>query len=94
MILIDASTIIIEYLQTQNANLLIVMETNKAAICGVTRAEILAGSRHPKHRQRLMQLLDSLDQVRLVDSFWDAVGDHVAVLRTQGVTMPFCRHWL
>jgi predicted nucleic acid-binding protein len=84
MILIDAS-IIIEYLQTQNATLLSVMQTNQAAICGVTRAEVLSGSRHPKHRQRL----DTLDQISLSDSFWDVVGDHVAELRSNGVTVPF-----
>jgi predicted nucleic acid-binding protein len=49
MILIDAS-IIIEYLQTKNAKLLSIMQANQGAICGATRAEVLSGSRHPKHR--------------------------------------------
>ena len=88
MILIDAS-IIIEYLRAQNENLLSVIHTNHAAICGVTRAEVLSGARHVKHRRRLVKLLDSVDQIVFVDSFWDKVGDHIAELRTKGVTVPF-----
>ena len=88
MILVDAS-VIIEYLQSPDPNLLSVLQSNDAAICGVTRAEVLAGSRSPKQRQRLAALLDSLSQVALDDAIWDDVGDHLATLRAAGITVPF-----
>ncbi len=88
MTLVDAS-IIIEYLQSRSSQLLTLMQSNGAAICGVTRAEVLAGSRNPKQRQSLTALLDSLSQITLDDSLWDEVGDHLATLRAAGVTVPF-----
>ncbi len=88
MILVDAS-VIIEYLRSQDPKLLSVLQSNGAAICGVTRAEVLAGSRNPKQRQRLVALLDSLNQIALDDAIWDGVGDHLATLRASGITVPF-----
>ena len=80
MILVD-STVLIDYLRQGDAALLATMQANGAAICGVTRAEILHGARGPKHRQKLMQLLDTFPLVSMPDSAWDAVGDHLAILR-------------
>lgn len=88
MILIDAS-VIIEYLRSPDPKLLSVLQSNGAAICGVTRAEVLAGSRSPQQRQRLTALLDSLSQIALDDAIWDDVGDHLATLRGSGITVPF-----
>src|SRR5712691_641627 len=88
MILVDAS-VIIEYLQSHDPKLLSVLQSSGAAICGVTRAEVLAGSRSSKQRQRLVALLDSLSQIALDDAIWDDVGDHLATLRTSGITVPF-----
>ena len=88
MILIDAS-VIIEYLRSPDPKLLAVLQSNGAAICGVTRAEVLAGSRSPQQRQRLLALLDSLSQIALDDAIWEDVGDHLATLRAPGITVPF-----
>ncbi len=88
MILVDAS-VIIEYLRSQSPKLLSVLQSNGAAICGVTRAEVLAGSRSLSQRQRLVAVLDSLSQIALDDVIWDVVGDHLATLRASGITVPF-----
>ena len=88
MTLVDAS-VIIDYLQTQSSSLLSTLQSSSAAICGITRAEILAGSRHPRQRQRLMLLLDSMHQITLDDSLWDEIGDHLSTLRGAGITVPF-----
>jgi predicted nucleic acid-binding protein len=58
------------------------------AVCGVTRAEILAGARGGKDRQRLLLFLKRFQQVPTPESWWDLVGDNLAALNTCGVTVP------
>ena len=48
MILVDAS-VIIEYLRNPSPDLLAALQSGDAVICGATRAEILAGSRHAQN---------------------------------------------
>ena len=88
MTLIDAS-VIVDYLRSHDAKLLSAIQACNPAICGVTRTELLAGARSPGNRRQLVSLLDSLSQISLSDRFWDDVGDHLAVLRAKGVTVPF-----
>ena len=88
MTLLDTS-VIVDYLQRQSPSLLSTIQSCGAAICGITRAEILAGARHPHQRQRLTSLLDSLHQIELDEALWDNVGDLLATLRRAGVTVPF-----
>jgi predicted nucleic acid-binding protein len=88
MIIVD-STVLIDYLRTVDPNLLATMQKHGAAICGVTRAEVLTGARGPKHRRDLIQILDGFQQVSFPASLWDQVGDNLALLRGAGVTVPF-----
>ena len=87
MILVDA-TVLIDYLRHGDAALLATMQTNGAAFCGATRAEILHGACGPKHRQKLLQLLDTFPLVSMPDIAWDAVGDKLAILRAKGLGVP------
>lgn len=88
MILVDTS-VVIDYLRTADAKLFALFVANDAAICGITRAEVFHGTRSPADRVRLVRALDSFRQVPLPDTLWDAVGDHLADLRSGGVTVPF-----
>ncbi len=88
MILVDA-TVLIDYLRKGDAALLAMMQMNGAALCGATRAEILHGAGGPKHRQKLLQLLSTFPMVSMPDAAWDAVGDNLAVLRANGLTVQF-----
>ena len=88
MILVDAS-VLIDYLRNGDAVLLATMQANGAALCGVTRTEILHGARGPKHRQKLVQLLNTFPLVSMPDAAWDMVGDNLAVLRAYGLTVQF-----
>lgn len=88
MILID-STVLVDYLRKKDKKLLGLMKAHDGAICGIVRAEILHGAHDIKHRRRLLAALNTLTQVTIPDSMWDFVGDNLATLRSQGVTVPF-----
>ena len=88
MTLVDAN-VIIGYLKKPEAKILALFQAHHAAICGITRAEVLHGARDPADRQRLLQQLNSFVQVAIPDSLWDTVGDALAALRAAGVTVPF-----
>lgn len=88
MILLDTS-VLIDYLRSQDPKLLATMQAEGAAICGVTRAEILHGARNAKHRTQLLIILNVFSQVGIPDAIWDEAGDLLATLRTSGVTIPF-----
>src|SRR5437762_1820209 len=88
MILVDAG-VLIDFLRTKDAKLDRLFRTEPMAICGVTRAEILAGRRGAKDRQRLLRFLRRFDQVLTPESCWDIVGDNLAALNSRGITVPF-----
>src|SRR5438067_9026070 len=88
MTLVDTS-VVIDYLRTADPKLLGLFIAHDAAVCGVTRAEVLHGARSPADRARLVQALDGFRQVPIPDTLWDLVGDHLAALRRGGVTVPF-----
>jgi predicted nucleic acid-binding protein len=88
MILVDAN-VLIGYLKKPEAKILSLFQVHQAALCGITRAEVLHGARDPADRQRLLQLLNSFAQVAIPDTIWDEVGGALAALRAAGVTVPF-----
>jgi predicted nucleic acid-binding protein len=87
MILIDTS-VLIDYLRSPTDRVLRLFEEKTAAICGVTRAEILAGARNPIDLDRIASSLDVLEQVVIVEEFWDILGKNLSLLRAAGATVP------
>ena len=88
MILVDTS-ILIAYLRSKDASLLARFRELDAAICGITRAEILCGTRDDRHRDRLLECLDVFHQLSIPETLWDEIGDALALLRRNGITVPF-----
>jgi predicted nucleic acid-binding protein len=88
MILVDAG-VLIDFLRTKEAKLGRLFRSEPVAICGVSRAEILAGARNPRDRQRLMQFLGAFQQVATPEPLWDLTGDTLATLYAGGITVPF-----
>ena len=88
MILIDTS-ILVDYFRSPTDRMLRLFEDRTAAICGVTRAEVLAGARNPADLDRIAGSLDVLAQVFIVEEFWDLLGNYLSLLRAAGVTVPF-----
>ncbi len=87
MILLDTS-VLIEFLRSPTEAMLGVFEEYAAAICGVTRAEVLAGARDSAHLGRIAESLDVLEHVVIAEEFWDVLGKNLSLLRAAGVTVP------
>ena len=88
MILADTS-VVIDYLRTADPKLRQPTVAHDAAVCGVTRAEVLNGARGTRHRAQLVAALGLFGQVATSDAIWDDVGDNLRALRTSGVNVPF-----
>jgi predicted nucleic acid-binding protein len=87
MILIDAG-VLIDFLRTKDPKLNKLFRSLPIAVCGVTRAEILAGARSVKDRQRLVRFLDAFQQLAISEPFWDDAGATLAALYARGITVP------
>jgi predicted nucleic acid-binding protein len=87
LILID-TTIVVQLLRSRDAGLAALLKTNDAAICGVTRAEVLHGARGSAERSAFIAARDGLQQVEIPYVLWDQVGEYLAVLRSAGFTVP------
>lgn len=59
-----------------------------AAPSAVSRAEILCGARGLNDRTALCTILAGFQQIAIPESLWDAVGNILSDLRTNGVTVP------
>lgn len=88
MILLDTG-IVIQYLRTSDARLLSLFQQHNAAICGVTRAEVLHGVRSSADQARFIAALDAFQLVPLPEGIWDDIGKNLASLRAAGQPMPF-----
>jgi predicted nucleic acid-binding protein len=88
MILIDTS-VLVDYLRAPSDRVLRLFEQNHAAICGVIRAEVLAGARSPADLDRIAHSLDVLGHIEISEGIWDQLGKNLSVLRAAGVTVPF-----
>ncbi len=87
MILVDTS-VVIDYTRGQDPKLQALLLALPVTLCGLTRAEVLCGSRDPAHRQILLRALAAFQFVSIPDTLWDAVGDNLAALRSKGITVP------
>lgn len=88
MILTDA-TIIVSFLRTPTSNVEKILTSGEAAICGVTRAEILYGAKSEKNLKDLIRILDEFVHVPVDEEIWDELGINLQKLRTRGITAPF-----
>jgi predicted nucleic acid-binding protein len=86
MILADTS-VVIAYLRTAEPKLLATLKQHGAAICGITRAEVLYGVRNPADHARFISALNLLPQEPIPDALWDTVGLYLARLRGAGLPM-------
>lgn len=88
MILVDTS-VVIDWSRGKDAKLRLLIPSLPVAVCGVTVAELLHGSRDATHRQKLLVDLSAFQIVPILEGFWIPVGDNLAALRSHGITVPF-----
>ena len=82
------TSVLIGYLRTKDAALWSLIQSQAPVICGLTRAEVLAGARNPADRARLLITLNSFGQLTFVEGWWENIGDNAALLRSKGVVVP------
>lgn len=87
MILVDTS-VVIDYTRGKDPKLQALLPTLPVALCGVVRAEMLCGIRNPADRNKLLTELAAFRYVPMPEPLWDAVGDNLAALRRNGLTIP------
>ena len=87
LILVDSS-VLIDYTRGRDPKLQSLFTRLPLAVCGIVRAELLAGSRSAAARAKLIAILDGLVPVTTPESIWDVVGDNLAELGRNGLTVP------
>src|SRR5262249_12877988 len=87
MILVDSS-VLIDWSRGKNGKLRGLISSLPVAVCCIAQAELLHSSRDPAHRQKLLADLAALLFVPLPDAIWIPVGDNLAALRANGITVP------
>jgi predicted nucleic acid-binding protein len=88
MILVDTS-VVIDWSVGKDAKLRLLLPSLPVAVCGVTQAELLHGSRDPAHRSKLLADLAAFQLLPIGDALWITIGDNLAALRSKGITVPF-----
>src|SRR5688572_11407991 len=87
MMLVDTS-VVIDWCRGKDAKLQRLLPSLPVAVCGVTQAEVLHGGRDAGHRQKLLSDLAAFQLLPLPDRLWIEVGDNLAALRRNGITIP------
>src|SRR5262245_37609701 len=88
MILVDTS-VLVDYLRDPSEHIRKTLIEQQAAICGVTRAEILCGARTEKDMDQIMKALDGFHTLEIRESFWRPLGEYLQKLRSKGIVVPF-----
>lgn len=88
MLLVDTS-VVIDFTRNADPAMLAIFQREDATITGIIRAEVLHGTRDPRHRARLIAALDAFRQENIPPALWDQVGDDLAFLRGKGISVPF-----
>ena len=88
MILLD-TTLVFAQLRASDQRLLNLFQAHQAAICGITRAEVLHGVRNAADQSRFLAMLNGLPRVAIPEPLWDQVGLNLAALRAAGLSLPF-----
>ncbi len=88
MILTDAS-VVIEQQQRPTGHRRRVIKAHSAAVCGVTVAEVLTGTRNAAEVALVQNLLADFRRLAIPDALWDQVGLDRALLQARGLSFPF-----
>lgn len=88
MILADAS-VVIPYIRRADPKLTRLVPALPVAVCGITEAEVLAGSRSPADLARFTAILAGFRTVAVPPDVWPEVGRNLSALLRAGLSIPF-----
>lgn len=88
MILLN-TTVLVQYLRTASEAIKAVLGAESAAICGITRAEILHGAKSNQDESDLTLALNCFVQIPIKEDTWNTLGGILRSLRSRGVAVPF-----
>ena len=88
MILVDTS-ILVDFLRSPSPEIRAVLMEQGAAICGVTRSELLCGARTKVESEKIHAALNGFTNLEIPESAWHLLGEHLQTLRSRGVVVPF-----
>lgn len=87
MLLVDTSVLIAQFRNYEPKRSLL-FKTEPAGVCGMVRAEFLAGTRTPKQEADCRTILASLTPILTLEAVWEAAGRNQALLRSNGLNVP------
>ncbi|MBI5762616.1 MAG: PIN domain-containing protein [Planctomycetes bacterium] len=88
MILVDTS-ILVDYLRSPSVQVREVLLKYGAAVCGITRAELLCGVRSDVDATRINEALDRFTNLEVTEAVWQILGENLRLLRSKGIVVPF-----
>ena len=88
MILVDAS-VIVDYLKSASEQTRKKLIEHDAAICGLTRAELLCGARTLADINKINVALDGFHAIEIPEVIWPLLGENLFRLRSRGIVVPF-----
>ena len=90
-VIVDTS-VWVDYLrgrnQAQRDTVATLVQQGQAYICGVVLAELLAGTRTVRDRDRIDTLFRGLPYLELSRPTWVHAGNLASAMRAQGITVP------
>ncbi len=88
MIMVDTN-IIIDYLHGDGTFLKTIMQSDEIATCGIVYAELLHGIKSKKEKNHIADAISEFHWIKTNEDIWETVGDHLNILRMDGVNIPF-----
>jgi predicted nucleic acid-binding protein len=88
MIIADTN-IIIDYLKNPTAKTKKIFLDNEIAVCGITEAELIHGTRDETQIKDVVNALSNFNRIKIEDSLWSEVGILLHKLKKNGVSVPF-----
>ena len=88
MILTDTSVLIRQY-RSPDLKRYHLIRTIDPVVCGVTVAEMYAGTRTAAQHSGTTAILAFFGRIQFPEPLWETVGHHSRVLLANGLTVPF-----
>ena len=87
MILVDTN-IFIDFWNNPSEEITKIFAEEEIVICGIVRAELLHGAVSEKDFNNIVNLLNTFEELDMISSDWQLLGDYLYRLRKSGISVP------